>query len=791
MPDLPSSVPAPGTELGSYRIERRLGGGGMGTVYLAYDTTLHRQVALKVLTESDADQTSGRRLLHEARNAAALNHPKICTIYEVGEAHGRAFIAMEYVDGASLRDRLDAGALTCDEAVHYGLEAAEALAYAHSRGVEHRDFKAANVMVTRDGGLKVVDFGLSRRADPAMAEATTLVTLVPRGTVAGTPYAMAPEQVRGEPTDARTDIWALGILLYEMAAGVKPFDAPSAPEIFTSVLRDPPGALPANVPMPLRRVIERCLEKAPERRYQDADAVRAELRAIEAGRPLVGGGIRARVGRRRWILAGAVAAIGALLVGFGAGAVRERLLGWLPSTPARLAVLPFENLTGDPEQEYFSDGLTEEIITQLGRLQPRQLSVIARTSSARYKNARASIDQIGRELGADYIMEGSARREGSQVRISATLIRARDQTQLWSDTFERELSGMLSLENDVARGIADSLQLTLLPDERSRLATDRPVNAEAYEAYLKGLSLEDNLTPANLTNALKYFELARDKDPGYAAPYAGIAGVWFARHQVSLASREEAEPKLQAAVQKALALDDTLADAHFRLAEQDAWMDWNWEGADREFRRAIELNPNQALTRSTYADLLTMVKRPEEALAQIRKAMELDPVSTETQAFYGRVLMFTRRFDESIAQYRATLRRAPDQQLALANIRLVLHESGRYDEALAADRVWAASPGNPGGPDLVDALARGDEEAGYQGAMRRAADVLARRGNRPFMVAQFYMRAGEKALALDWLERGFQSHDVGMLYLNVAAIWDPLRDEPRFQALIRQLKLPV
>ncbi len=641
------------------------------------------------------------------------------------------------------------------------------------------------------GRLKIVDFGLARRADPLMAGATTMASIVPAGVAAGTPYAMSPEQVRSESTDARTDIWALGVLLYEIASGAKPFDGQTAPELFSSILRDSPAALPEATPVGLRAVIERCLEKSPERRYQDAGAVGAALEAIRAGAdPFTA--VRYHLGRRRW-LAGvvSVAAVAVLAVALNVGGVRSRYFERRPERAIRLAVLPFQNLTGDPDQEYFSDGLTEEMITQLGRLHPDRLSVIARTSSSRYKKREAPINQIGRELGVDYIMEGSARREGNRIRISATLIQVRDQTQRWSDSFERELSGILSLQNDVARGVASSLALTLLPHEQSRLAAARPVNAEAYEAYLKGLAFQDNLTPSNMANALKYFELARDKDPEYASAYAGIAGVWIARQQTGNAVRSEAEPRLKAAIKKALQLDDTLADAHLRLAEQYAWTDWNWSAADREFRRAIELNPNQALTRSTYADFLTIMKRPDEAIAQIKRAMELDPVSTQTQAFYGRVLMFTRRYDESITQYRATLKGTPDQQVAIGNIRVVLHVSGRYDEALAADRAWAAANKNRGGSDVAEALARGYEEAGYQGAMRRAAEVVARRNTDPFLVAQFYVRAGEKELALDWLEKGFQSHATNVAYLNVNPLWDLVRDHPRFKALIREMNPPA
>ncbi len=782
---------APGMTVGTHRLERLLGRGGMGAVFLAYDTRLHRHVALKVIDRAADEATSNARLLREARNAAGLNHPHICTIHEVGEADGTAFIAMEYVGGRSLREQIDEGALPVTEAVRLGIQAADALAYAHEHGVVHRDFKAANAIVGDDCRLKVVDFGLARRDDARLVEATTMASLVPAGAVAGTPYAMAPEQVRGETADARTDIWALGVLLYEMVTGARPFRGQTVPELYSSILTEPPATISATVPAALRAAIERCLEKDPARRYRRAGDVGAALEAIASGTTVPWITWRYRL-RRRPILvsATALAVVVVVVVGFDAGGMRRRLAG-IPPDEGRitLAVLPFQNLTGDPDEEYFSDGLTDEMITQLGRLHPQRLSVIARTSSMRYKTRDVPIDQIGRELGVDYLLEGSARREGARVRINATLIHVRDQTQRWTNSFERELAGILALQNDVARGVAESLALTLLPDEQHRLTDARSVNAEAYEAYLKGLSLEANPSPANLTNAMNYFELALNRDPNYAPAYAGIAGIWFVRQLTGNAPRSEATPKLRAALDKALQLDDGLADAHYRLAQHYAFSDCNWSDADREFRRAIDLNPNQAATRSSYADYLSIVNRYDDAVAQIQRAIELDPVSSQTQVFYARVLMFVRRYGESIAQYRATLKATPDQQVALANIRQPLHLVGRYNEALAADQIWAMS-NRRGGAEIADALTRGFKEGGYRVAMHRAAEALAARSGDPFMVAQFHVRAGDTAAALDWLEAASREN-VCQPYLSAGPIWDSLRSNPRFQALLRQMNLPI
>ena len=593
-----------GTLLGPYEIQAPLGRGGMGVVFLAHDTTLHRQVALKVLASRADDETARTRLLREARNAAALNHPNICTIYEVGEADGQAFIAMEYVEGRSLSDRLAESALPLEEAVRYGLEAADALAYAHDHGVIHRDLKAANAMVTTTGRLKLVDFGLARREDALLADATTMASMVQAGAPVGTPYAMAPEQVRGDVTDARTDIWALGVLLYEMARGARPFSASTIPELFSSILRDGPAPLPNAVPPDLQLVIERCLEKEPGRRYQRAGEVRTELEAIHAGTTPMWTTWRTWAKRRAWVAAAAGIALITLLVAANVGDLGERLKRNPAAAEAiKLAVLPFENLTGDPEQEYFSDGLTEELITQLGRLHPQRLSVIARTSSMRYKKRDVSAVQIGHELGVDYLLEGSARLDGNRVRISATLIQVRDQSQLWADSFDRDLTGILVLQSDVARSVAGSLRLALLPAEQTRLAGARPVNPDAYEAYLKGMSHMQRQTQPDLDLAQKYFEMALQKDPDYAPAYAGIAVVWSSRNFRGYVPPSEAAPRAKAAALKALELDGALARAHGAIALV-AWSEFDWETSDREYRRAIELDPSNPGTRGAYSQVL-------------------------------------------------------------------------------------------------------------------------------------------------------------------------------------------
>ena len=790
------AIAGPDTTLGAYRIERLLGRGGMGEVYLAYDTTLHRRVALKVVGSPAGGEPAHARLLREARNAAALNHPCICTIHEVGDANGSAFIAMEYVDGRPLSDSLRDGALPLEDAIRYGIQAADALAYAHANGVVHRDFKAANVMVTASGSLKIVDFGLARREDALVADATTLASLAPSGVAAGTPYAMAPEQVRGGGTDARTDIWALGVLLHQMVSGAQPFRASTSPELFSSILRDAPAPLPNGVPAVLRLVIERCLEKEPERRYEHAREVGVALEAIQTGTMPLWATWRARIRRRPWMAAAAVGlGVVTLLAGVNVGGVRERLTGSpTAAQPIKLAVLPFENLTGDPQQEYFTDGLTQEMITQLGRLHPQRLSVIARTSSMRYKNRDIPLEEIGRELGVDYVLEGSARREGSRVRISATLIQVRDQTQRWADNFDRELAGILVLQSDVARGVARSLALTLAPDEQARLDSARSVNHEAYEAYLRGLSHLEKLTREDTNPALRYFEAALEKDPSYALAYLGIHRVWSTRQQLGAASPREAAPAMKAALAKAielkaLELDETRAVAHYRLADQ-ARTEWDWAAEELNFQRAIELDPNYAEVRAFYSGPLLRMKHPEEAMAQIQRAIELDPLNPSIQALYCNRLGLVRRYDEAIVQCRNALRTAPDSGPALTGLGMALHHTGRYKEVLDHERMRAARRGDR---ELDDVLALGYAEGRYREAMRLAGDVLAARSTRDrneMSIARFYLFAGENDRALDLLERGYEARDPNLPSISFTPDVDPLRGHPRFQDLLRRMKLP-
>ena len=788
---------AAGSRIGPYEVKSLLGAGGMGQVWRAHDTRLQRDVALKALpAETLGDETARARLVREARLASQLNHPHICTIYEVGETDGQTFVAMELVEGQALSARLTEGPLPVEQVLSYGQQMADALAHAHSRGVVHRDFKSLNVMVTPEGQVKVLDFGLAKRlTGEELADATTVQrhSLTEPGTLAGTLAYMAPEQLRGQPADARSDIWALGVVLYELVSGQRPFQGQTGFELSSAILSRPLPPLPSSVPGPLAGVIDRCLARDPGERYQQGTEARAALEAVASGQ--AGTAWRVEIRRRRGLLLGSAASalallvIAAVLLGLNVGGLRSRLADALgvQARVIRLAVRPFDNLSGDAEQEHLADGFTQEMTTQLGRLHPARLEVFGRNSMARYKNPETPPDQIARELGGvDYILEGSLQREGDQIRIHAYLIRVADQTQVWSKPYQRELSSILAIQREVARDVAGQLALQLLPAEEAQLADVRAVNPEAYEAYLKGILRYYRLTPADLDVALKYFELALEKDPKYALAYVGISLVWAGRSQMAIALPSEAVPKAKAAALKAVDLDDNLAEAHAALAAVWTWHEWNLSAAEPEFKRAVSLNPSYPDAYAYYSHYLNIMGRPKEAMAAIDRALALDPLNTLSRSFYAIDLVFAGRYDEAIA----AARQAPDNRVAQSAAWSAYSRKGMDKEAAEAAKNYLRLYGDRAVDDAYD---RGHAQGGYKEGMKRAAEALVARSRTtsvlPSDIALLYLGAGETASAMDWLEKAFDYRDPNLPYLRLPA-YDPLRSDPRFQSLARRLGLP-
>jgi serine/threonine protein kinase/tetratricopeptide (TPR) repeat protein len=778
---------------GKYRIIEEIGHGGMGVVYKAEDLKLKRGVALKFLPPHLMDSPElNERFLIEAQAAAALNHPNICIIHEVGESEEQPYIAMEYVEGETLRDRIKKGPLKPEEAVDLVVHVTSGLRVAHRKGIIHRDVKSANIMVTETGQVKVMDFGLAKlRGSSSLTKSQTTL-----GTVA----YMSPEQARGEELDQRTDIWSLGVVLYEMLTGKLPFHGDHDQAVIYSILHHEPEPLlkarPGTAPE-LAQIIGQALVKKPADRYQTMEEFREDLASVAEGfRPIRA---KRRLSGRKilgldiaYFLPVVLAVVLALGIGINVGGVRDRLFGRSPSAvrAIRLAVLPIVNLTGDSEQEYLSEGLTQEMITRLGSLHPENLSVIARSSVMRYKKGDTPIDRIGQELGVDYVLEGSMRREKNRVRITAELIQVRNQTQLWADSYERELSGILVLQSEVAQNVAKALALKLLPAEQVRLASTRTVNPEAYDAYLKGSYHLQKLTPVDLDTAQRYLELALEKDPSFAPAYAGLSWIWGGRAQMGLASPLETGPKAKAAALQAVSLDDSSAEAHEALAWIKTWREWDWIGAEPEWRRTLKLNPNSAQTHALYSHFLANVGRIDEAAPHIELALKLDPFNALFHSLYASVLMYSRRYDEALAAARKALAMQPDAPVALTNLEEALSAKGMRDELLAVERERAAPD-----PDRLAAFEQGLAEAGYEGAHRRLADYMAagyESSGRVMAVniAIKYMFAGYKTRAIDWLEKAYEDRDPNQPYLG-KPVWDSARDDPRFQDLCRRIGLPL
>jgi serine/threonine-protein kinase len=775
-----------------YRVEREVGRGGMAIVYLAEDLKHHRRVAIKVLKPELVPALGTERFLREIEIAARLAHPNILPLYDSG-VHGDPpllYYVMPYVEGETLRDRLNREkALPLDEAVQIAREVAEALGYAHSLGLVHRDVKPENILF-QAGHAVVSDFGIARVISQARGDLGGHLT--ESGIAVGTLSYMSPEQAAGKrDLDSRTDIYSLGCVLYEMLAG----DVPLGPSASARSMEGPVAELRLareSVSIPLASVIAKAMARVAADRFATAaQFTEALARATgpHAAAPEVRRATRTWPRMRIAVLAGAIAVGGAAsALGLWDRAFRTTAGA---TNSIKLAVLPFENMTGDPAQEYFSDGLTEEMITQLGRLNPQRLGVIARASIMRYKRTDKPVAQIGRELDVAYVLQGSARREGDRVRIAAQLIRVRDQTQLWADSYDREFSGILAVQSAVAQGVAGSLALALLPGEQTRLATARPVSPGAYEAYLRGREHANKLAQADLETALRYYSVALQHDSTYALAYVGIAQAWGRLQQMGFVPISVAERPARTAVSRALALDSTLGEAHYALAAIKTWTDWDWAAGEEEFRKAIALAPNVSEGRAAYAHFLELMKRPAEAALQIEQALALDPFNVMVRAFNATMLIHRRRYDEALAQERQVLATVPNMPMGLSGTQIALHLKGSFADALEAERaMWAARNDRA----ILAVLERGNAEARYPAAQSRVAEVLAVRARAnhtaPLAVAVHYIKAGELGPAMEWLERSYEAHEPAMPYISVSPLYDPLRSDPRFQDLLRRMKLP-
>jgi serine/threonine-protein kinase len=785
---------AAGTRLGPYVILAPLGAGGMGEVYRARDSRLERDVAIKVLPEHVArDPDALARFREETKAVAALAHPNILVLHDVGMDHDVCFAVMELLEGETLRARLGRSALPWRKAVELGVALAEGLGAAHAKGIIHRDLKPANIFLSHSGQLKILDFGLARRVTPDPVQVET-VAYVPAATepvsVYGTAPYMSPEQVTGAASDARSDIFSLGCVLYEMVSGRRAFGHKTRPETLAAILKDDPPPLAEasrDVPPDLDRVIRHCLEKNPDDRFQAARDVAFALRALLSGErspPFT----RGRLWRGRARVAG-IAVVGLLL----ATAVALALL-WKRDQPPGIetvAVLPFINEGGDASTEYLSDGLADSLIRNLSQV--RTLKVRPFSAVLPYKGKAADAAAVGQALKVQAIILGRVSKRGDDLSVSVELVDVADNRQLWGRQYRRKMGNLLTLQEEIAQQIAEGLRLNLSGEEKERLTKRHTENAEAYRDYLLGRYHWNKRTKEGLQRAMDFFQQAIDKDLRFALAYAGLADCYNVLPGYGYTDRppRESFARAKEMATTALEIDNTLAEAHTALA-YERYHVWDWPGAEKEFQRALDANPNYATGHQWYACYLASMGRHEEALAEIRRAQDLDPSSLIINGWVAMILCYGGHVDQALEQGQSAVQMDPRYAVNHFFLGIIYRRKGRLSEAVAEYKNAVDLDRNS--TTYLTGLAEAYGASGERKKAQAILDDLAERAKRryvsPYGVAAIYAALGEKDQAFQWLERAFQGQDDGLANLTIDPSWTALRDDPRFGKLARRLKLP-
>lgn len=774
-----------GQNISHYKILEKLGEGGMGVVYKAEDTKLKRTVALKFLSpvltrESDAKA----RLIHEAQAAAALSHHNICTVYEIDEFKGQLFIAMECYEGETLADRIAKGPLPQNEAIDFAIQIAQGLAKAHEQGIVHRDIKPANIFITKDDQVKVVDFGLAKLSGQTRLTRT--------GTTLGTMSYMSPEQTMGENVDHRTDIWSWGVIFYEMLSGQVPFRGECEAAIMYSVVNEklrPLKAIKPDIPEELAQIAAKTLEKKPNDRYENVEELIDDLYSISKGfvPPKIEAAIlRAKLAaRKRAYIFGGVAVLVALLTAAGLYhfVFRDRGI-------ASIAVLPFKDLSPQKDQEYFCDGLADELINRLTNIEA--LRVPARTSSFSFKDGKTSIQEIGKKLNVSTVLEGSLRKAGDKIRISVALIKVADGYPLWSDKYEGSEEDIFAFQDQISLAIVENLMVKLTGEEQTTLGKHYTDDREAYNWYLKGRYHWNKRTEEDFYKALEYFQLAIEKDPTYGLAYAGIADCYNLLQVYAYLSPKEALPKARAAAENALELDPNLAEAHTSLAWVKWSYDYDWSAGEREFERALALNPNYSTGHHWYAIYLTAVGKHAESLAHIKRAQEIDPLSLMINVDVGFVLFYAREDDRAIEQYYKTVELDEDYLVSYWRLAMIYAQKEMYDEAFAASQNMKELLGEKAPLYLttlgyIYSLSGKKEEA--KKVLNQLMDLSKHRYISSLRIALIYMGLGQKDEAFQWLERAYEERDFWMALSKSAPPLDRLRSDPRFAMLLEKMNL--
>jgi TolB-like protein/Flp pilus assembly protein TadD/predicted Ser/Thr protein kinase len=794
-----------GKTISHFKILEKLGEGGMGVVYLAEDTKLARRIALKLLPAEWTRNSQARaRFLHEAQTAAALNHPNICTIYEVDEADDLVFLAMEHIEGESLRDKIGRGPMKIADVICTSLDVGQGLAAAHAQGIVHRDIKPGNVMLTSDGRAKVLDFGL------ALAPERTRLTM--EGRTTGTVSYMSPEQSRGDSVDHRTDLWSLGVMIYEMLTGQRPFAGEHEQAVIRAIMNDepePPTGLRTGIPLELERVVRKAMAKSPENRYQHVEDLLVDLRAV--GRDLEARtvtltagvaqstGITSGNGKRSRLLAVAAVVVVAALAGLVWNTNRTRRPDSAPTgepaaaTEGRpsIAVLPFMDMSPERDQEYFCDGMAEELINAFTKL--GGLKVSARTSSFQYKGEGHDVRQIGNDLGVETVLEGSVRKAGPRLRITAQLISVADGSHLWSETFDRNLDDVFAIQDEISHAIVERLRPELLGDESAELLGKTTANVEAYNLYLRGRWFWNKRTPPDLTQGIEYFERAIEVAPDYALAYAGMADCYTALAEYSVSPPEGIAARAKNAALRALEIDDTLAEAHAALGYIKMVYDWDWKGAEADFSRAIELNPQFAPAHHRYAVLLGTMGRSDEGLKEIRLAKKLEPHSVSISMTMGLLLCDVGLLDSAIEELERALEMDPDSYMAELALGVAYMNAERFDEAYAA---FQEQNRLLGGRSPHAAVMIGINQAfsgNVDGAESTLSDLEELSKHQPVsssLIAILCLKLGKKNEGFEWLERAYEERDhILREVLPVLQRGDVAGGDPRLDDLLAKMRL--